>query len=428
MQILILGNGGREHALAWACSKDPSVQRVFVAPGNAGTAQEAKCSNVSMNPLDAQEIIAFVQQQDIDLTLIGPEAPLVAGVSDALRAAGLAVFGPSQAAAQLEGSKSYAKAFMSRHGIPTAGYRVFQELSPALAWLQTHPLPVVIKADGLAAGKGVVVAATLTEAQAAVRSMLEDNRFGQAGASVVIEEFLPGEEASFIVVSDGVHALPLATSQDHKRIGEGDTGPNTGGMGAYSPAPVVTALLHEKIMETVIYPTLRGMAAEGHPYSGFLYAGLMISPDGQIAVVEFNCRLGDPETQPILLRLQSSLPGLLQAALKQQLDQVSIHWDPRPALGIVLAAPNYPDTPVLGELITGLNHPDPEDVKTFLAGVRLEHQQCFTAGGRVLCVTALGATVQQARTNAFGRIHQLGGAALYYRRDIGHRALDSQNS
>ncbi len=425
MRILILGSGGREHALAWACASDERVSRVLVAPGNAGTALEPRCCNVELNIVDAQAVTRFAKEH-ADLTIIGPEAPLVAGVVDAMEAAGLRVFGPRQAAAQLEGSKAFAKAFMERHGIPTAHYAVFADLKQALNYLESHPAPIVIKADGLAAGKGVIVATTDAQARAAVTDMLSGNAFGEAGSRVVIEEFLDGEEASFIVMVDGEHVLPMATSQDHKRIGEGDTGPNTGGMGAYSPAPVVTPAVHAHIMRDIILPTVRAMAEEGTPYQGFLYAGLMIDRLGQAKVIEYNCRFGDPETQPIMMRLQSSLPALVEAALDRRLHEVEASWNPQPALGIVMAAPNYPDTPRTGDPITGLQEQDPAYVKTFMAGVRCQGEQLLTSGGRVLCVTALGDTVLQAQQRALLRAQSLGGAALQYRHDIGYRAIDRE--
>lgn len=422
MRILILGSGGREHALAWACASDERVSLVLIAPGNAGTAREPRCRNVDLNILDPLAVTNFAKDH-ADLTIIGPEAPLVAGVVDAMRAAGLRVFGPTQAAAQLEGSKAFAKAFMERHGIPTAHYAVFADLTQALHYLESHPAPIVIKADGLAAGKGVIVATSDEQARSAVTDMLSGHAFGQAGARVVIEEFLVGEEASFIVMVDGENVLPMATSQDHKRIGEGDTGPNTGGMGAYSPAPVVTPEVHAHIMRDIILPTVHAMAKDGHPYTGFLYAGLMIDGQGQAKVIEYNCRFGDPETQPILLRLESSLPQLIEAALDRRLHEVEARWNPYPALGIVMAAPNYPDTPRTGDPITGLDKDDPASVKTFMAGVRSEAGQLLTAGGRVLCVTALGPTVLQAQQRALLRAREIGGAALQYRQDIGYRAI-----
>ena len=353
MKILILGSGGREHALAWKCAQDARITKVFVAPGNAGTATENKCENIALNILDNNALLAFAKE-NVDLTIVGPEAPLVNGVVDAFSAAGLKIFGPTQYAAQLEGSKAFAKDFLARHNIPTAFYAVFTEVDAALAYVREKGAPIVIKADGLAAGKGVIVAMSLAEAEDAVRDMLADNKFGTAGARVVVEEFLAGEEASFIVMVDGKTALPMATSQDHKRVGEGDTGLNTGGMGAYSPAPVVTPAVHERVMREVIEPTVRGMAAEGHTYTGFLYAGLMIDDSGAPKVIEFNCRFGDPETQPIMLRLQTSLPVLVEQALAGQLDKAQAEWDPRPALGVVLAAGGYPGDVAKGAVIQGL--------------------------------------------------------------------------
>lgn len=423
MKVLVIGSGGREHALTWKITQSPQVSQVFIAPGNPGTASEPRCQNVAIAADDVAGLLSFAREQAIDLTVVGPEAPLVLGVVDAFRAAGLAIFGPSQAAAQLEGSKAFAKAFLARHAIPTAAYQVFEQLEPALAYLQQQGAPIVIKADGLAAGKGVVVAMTLEEAQAAVRDMLSGNAFGAAGSRVVIEEFMQGEEASFIVMVDGEHVLAMASSQDHKRVGDGDTGPNTGGMGAYSPAPVVTPAVHQRIMDEVIWPTVRGMAADGVPYTGFLYAGLMIDPQGAPRVVEFNCRFGDPETQPVMLRLQSDLVELLQAALQQRLDQVTAHWDPRPALGVVLAAAGYPDTPRKGDAISGLAQDHGALVKVFQAGTAARDGQVVTSGGRVLCVTALGDNVAVAQRHAYAAIDAIHWQGMFFRRDIGYRAV-----
>ncbi|HXH03812.1 MAG TPA: phosphoribosylamine--glycine ligase [Candidatus Competibacteraceae bacterium] len=423
MQVLVIGSGGREHALSWKVAQSPHVARVYVAPGNPGTAREPKCENVAIRADDIAALTAFARAQAIDLTIVGPEAPLVQGVVDAFRAAGLAIFGPSAAAAQLEGSKSFAKDFLARHRIPTAAYRVFSEVEPALAYVRQQGAPIVIKADGLAAGKGVVVAQTLSEAEAAVRDMLGGQAFGAAGSRVVIEEFMAGEEASFIVMVDGTHVLPMASSQDHKRVGDGDTGPNTGGMGAYSPAPVITPELHQRIMEQVILPTVRGMAADGMPYTGFLYAGLMITPAGQPKVVEFNCRFGDPETQPIMLRLRSDLVELVQAALAGHLDQISAEWDPRPALGVVLAAAGYPGEPRKGDAIAGLDGDFGADVKVFHAGTAERDGAMVTSGGRVLCVTALGATVAAAQANAYAAAQRISWDGMFYRRDIGYQAI-----
>lgn len=422
MNILILGSGGREHALAWKCAQDPRIDTVFVAPGNAGTATEAKCKNVALNLQDNAALLEFVAR-NVQLTIVGPEAPLVNGVVDAFRAAGQPIFGPHQYAAQLEGSKAFAKDFLARHHIPTAFYGVFTDLDQALAYIRDKGAPIVIKADGLAAGKGVIVAMNLAEAEAAVTDMLADNKFGAAGARVVIEEFLDGEEASFIVMVDGDHALPMATSQDHKRVGEADTGPNTGGMGAYSPAPVVTSAVHARVMEQVIKPTVAGMKAEGHPYVGFLYAGLMIDQAGNPKVIEFNCRFGDPETQPIMLRLTSSLVELVEQALAGQLAQASAEWDPRPALGVVLAAENYPETPATGDAIHGLPEAVSDNGKVFHAGTREQAGQILTQGGRVLCATALGDTIAQAQQNAYALADKITWRGMFMRRDIGWRAI-----
>lgn len=422
MNILILGSGGREHALAWKIAQDPAVTRVFVAPGNAGTVEEAKCENVALDILDNPAIIAFAQAQAVDLIIVGPEAPLVNGVVNACRNAGIKIWGPTQFAAQLEGSKAFAKHFLKRHGIPTAFYEVFTEVTPAKAFIDQHGAPIVIKADGLAAGKGVIVAMTVQEAYDAIDDMLAGNKFGDAGSRVVIEQFLDGEEASFICMIDGHNILPMATSQDHKRIGEGDTGPNTGGMGAYSPAPVVTPDVFDRVMSTIMRPTVDGMAADGHPYTGFLYAGLMIDSEGTARVIEFNCRFGDPETQPIMMRLQSSLVELVQAGLAGELPSHA-EWDSRPALGIVLAAENYPNDVRKGDMISGLGN-SPEDSKIFHAGTsRTADGHVITNGGRVLCVTALGDTVLEAQTTALeacGHVHFHG---MQYRSDIGYRAI-----
>ncbi len=426
MKILILGSGGREHALAWKCAQDARVETVYVAPGNAGTACENKCENVALDILNNAALVDFVRKQGVDLTIVGPEAPLVNGVVDAFRAAGLAVFGSEQYAAQLEGSKAFAKDFMAQHGIPTAFYQVFTDADQALAYVNEKGAPIVIKADGLAAGKGVIVAMTLAEAEAAVRDMLAGNKFGAAGARVVIEEFLDGEEASFICMVDGKTALPMATSQDHKRVGDGDTGPNTGGMGAYSPAPVVTPQVHARVMTDVIAPTVRGMAAAGHPYTGFLYAGLMIAPDGGVKVIEFNCRFGDPETQAILMRLQSSLLELVELALLQKLDTAQAKWDARAAVGVVLAAGGYPDTPRTGDVLTS-PAVENKDSKLFHAGTVLRKGAVLTSGGRVACATALGATVREAQHSAYALAHQVAAEGLFMRRDIGWRAIERQS-
>ncbi len=423
MQVLIIGGGGREHALAWKAAQSPRVEQVYVAPGNAGTALEPKTGNLAIAAEDIESLVAFARQQAIALTIVGPEAPLVAGVVDAFEAAGLRCFGPSAAAARLEGSKAFCKAFLQRHGIPTAGYRVFTELEPALAHVRDHELPLVIKADGLAAGKGVVIARERAEAEAALHDMLGHAVFGEAGRRVVIEEFLRGEEASFIVLVDGEHILPLASSQDHKARDDGDRGPNTGGMGAYSPAPVVTPEVHARILAEVIEPTVRGMAADGSPYRGFLYAGVMIAPDGMPKVLEFNCRCGDPETQPIMLRLRSDLIELIEAALDGCLDRVVADWDPRPALGVVLAASGYPGAYRKGDVIHGLPEGELAAGKVFHAGTALHGEQIITSGGRVLCVTALGADIAEAQQRAYRLVERIDWDGVYCRRDIGYRAL-----
>lgn len=424
MKILVIGAGGREHALAWKLAKSPRASEVFVAPGSAGTVREPRVHNVAIAANDIDSLLAFARDHAIDLTVVGPEAPLVAGIVDKFRAAGLRCFGPRKLAAQLEGSKAFAKGFLQRHNIPSARYAVFTELNPAIEYVRQHGAPIVIKADGLAAGKGVVVAHTLADAEQALHDMLGAHAFGAASARVVIEEFLDGEEASYIVISDGVHALPMASSQDHKRRDDGDLGPNTGGMGAYSPAPVVTSEVEQRILSEIIEPTLRGMAAEGAPFIGFLYAGLMIDKSGAPKVIEFNVRLGDPETQPILMRLKSDLLDLIDAAVDGRLDRAQAEWDPRPALGVVLAAQGYPGTPRSGDVIKGLDANFGDDVKVFHAGTKLDKQGCVvSAGGRVLTVCALGDELSQARDRAYAaleRIHLPGG---FYRRDIGYQAL-----
>ncbi|HVJ36777.1 MAG TPA: phosphoribosylamine--glycine ligase [Stenotrophomonas sp.] len=423
MKILVIGSGGREHALAWKIAQSARVTEVLVAPGNAGTASEAKCRNVAIKVNDLDGLLQLAQDEGVALTVVGPEVPLVAGVVDRFRAAGLRIFGPTAAAAQLEGSKAYAKDFLARHGIPTAYYAVHHETQAALAYVREKGAPIVIKADGLAAGKGVIVAMTLAEAEAAVHDMLSGNAFGDAGARVVIEEFLEGEEASFISMVDGVNALPMATSQDHKRVGDGDTGPNTGGMGAYSPAPVVTAEVHARVMREVVEPTVRGMIADGVPFTGFLYAGLMIDASGAPKVIEFNVRFGDPETQPVMLRLQSDLVELVEAAIDRRLDTVQAQWDPRPSLGVVLASRPYPDTPVTGEIIAGLA-PAPDDAKVFHAGTTLDAQgHVLSAGGRVLCVAALGDSVRDAQQRAYAALSQIHWPHEFHRKDIGWRAI-----
>jgi phosphoribosylamine--glycine ligase len=423
MKVLIIGNGGREHALAWKTAQSADVNTIFVAPGNPGTALEPKVENVAIGVEDIEALVAFAKENAIDLTIVGPEAPLVIGVVDAFRAAGLAIFGPTQAAAQLEGSKAFTKDFLARHDIPTAEYQNFTEIEPALAYLQEKGAPIVVKADGLAAGKGVIVAMTLQEAEGAVRDMLAGNAFGEAGHRVVIEEFLDGEEASFIVMVDGKNVLPMATSQDHKRVGNGDTGPNTGGMGAYSPAPVVTQAIHDRVMEDVIYPTVRGMAAENTPYTGFLYAGLMVMADGTPKVIEYNCRFGDPETQPIMLRLQSDLVELCLAAIDQKLDTVESKWDPRAAMGIVLAAGGYPADYAKGAIISGLPQQDVAGEKVFQAGTASRNGDIVTNGGRVLCATAMGDSVSEAQQRAYALTKQISWDGMFHRDDIGYRAI-----
>ncbi len=420
MKILVIGNGGREHALAWKLARSPRSTKIFVAPGNAGTAREEGVVNVPITGIP--ELVEFALAEKIVLTVVGPEAPLAAGVVDAFRAAGLKIFGPTQAAAQLESSKDYAKAFMVRHGIPTAAYDTFTDAALAHAYINRHGAPIVIKADGLAAGKGVVVAQTVEEAHAAVDMMLEGNKLGSAGARVVIEECLVGEEASFIVMADGQHVLPLATSQDHKRLKDGDQGPNTGGMGAYSPAPVVTPELHAKVMREVILPTMAGMAKDGIAYTGFLYAGLMIDSQGNAKVLEFNCRMGDPETQPIMMRMKSDFITLVEHAVNGTLDQVEAEWDRRAALGVVMAAANYPDTPRKGDAITGLPAAG-EDYHVFHAGTAEADGKVVTSGGRVLCVTALGDKISLAQRRAYEIAERIHFDGSQMRRDIGYRAI-----
>ncbi|EEX35725.1 phosphoribosylamine--glycine ligase [Vibrio metschnikovii] len=423
MQVLVIGSGGREHALGWKVAQNPQVETVFIAPGNAGTALEPKLENVNIAVEDIAGLVAFAQQKQIALTIVGPEIPLVLGVVDAFRDAGLPIFGPTQAAAQLEGSKAFTKDFLARHNIPTAAYANFTEIEPALAYVREQGAPIVVKADGLAAGKGVIVAMTLQEAEDAIQDMLADNSFGEAGSRVVIEEFLDGEEASFIVMVDGENVLPMATSQDHKRVGDADTGPNTGGMGAYSPAPVVTQDVHDRVMREVIYPTVRGMAAEGNPYTGFLYAGLMIDAQGTPKVIEYNCRFGDPETQPIMMRLQSDLVELCLAALDGKLDQVESKWDPRASIGIVLAAGGYPADYRKGDVISGLPTEEVAGEKVFHAGTSDQSGAVVTNGGRVLCATALGESVFQAQQRAYQLAKQIEWQGMFYRHDIGYRAI-----
>ncbi|MBR9856205.1 MAG: phosphoribosylamine--glycine ligase [Gammaproteobacteria bacterium] len=422
MKVLVIGGGGREHALAWKAAQSPNVSQVFVAPGNAGTELEPSLTNVAISATDIQDLLAFAKKEQVGLTIVGPEAPLVAGVVDAFEAEGMTIFGPSAAAAQLEGSKAFTKDFLARQQIPSADYQNFTQVEPALAYLREKGAPIVVKADGLAAGKGVIVAMTLEEAEAAVHDMLAGNAFGDAGSRVVIEEFLDGEEASFIVMVDGEHVLPMATSQDHKRVGDGDTGPNTGGMGAYSPAPVVTQEIHDRIMEQVIMPTVRGMAEEGHVYKGFLYAGLMIDKAGQPKVIEFNCRFGDPETQPIMLRLQSDLVELCLAGCKGELNTVTADFDPRASVGVVLAAGGYPGHYRQNDVITGI--PAETDVaKVFHAGTKFKDGELVTSGGRVLCATALGNTVTEAQANAYAAARQIEWQGVFCRSDIAYRAI-----
>lgn len=423
MKVLIIGGGGREHALAYKAAQSNGVSQVYVAPGNAGTALEPKLENVAIDVEDISALVTFAKQNAIALTIVGPEVPLVLGVVDAFQAEGLAIFGPSKAAAQLEGSKAFTKDFLARHKIPTAEYQNFTEIEPALAYLQQTGAPIVIKADGLAAGKGVIVAMTLDEAEDAVRDMLAGNAFGEAGSRVVIEEFLDGEEASFIVMVDGKNVLPFATSQDHKRVGNGDTGPNTGGMGAYSPAPVVTDEIHQRVMDEVIYPTIRGMASEGNDYHGFLYAGLMIMADGTPKVIEYNCRFGDPETQPIMMRLQSDLVELVQLAVDGKLDQATAKFDPRAAVGVVLAAGGYPQAYKKGDVISGLGQNESDVAKVFHAGTKDIDGNVTTNGGRVLCATALGETVTEAQQRAYDLAKTISWDGMFYRDDIAYRAI-----
>jgi phosphoribosylamine--glycine ligase len=426
MKILVIGSGGREHALAWKLAQSRRVSEVLVAPGNAGTAGEPKCRNVAVAATDIDGLLALADRQGVTLTVVGPEGPLVAGVVDRFRAAGHRIFGPTAAAAQLEGSKAFAKDFLARHGIPTAHYAVHTDVDAALAYVRDKGAPIVIKADGLAAGKGVIVAMTLAEAEAAITDMLAGNAFGAAGARVVIEEFLQGEEASFISIVDGATALPMATSQDHKRVGDGDSGPNTGGMGAYSPAPVVTSVVHARVMREIVEPTVRGMARDGVPFTGFLYAGLMIDASGAPKVIEFNVRFGDPETQPVMLRLQSDLVDLVEATIAGRLAGVEAQWDPRPSLGVVMAAEGYPGTPRSGDVISGWDVPDVADTKVFHAGTKLEGEHVVTAGGRVLCVCALGDSVADAQQRAYAELAGISWHGEFHRHDIGWRAIERE--
>ncbi len=423
MKVLIIGSGGREHALAWKCAASPRVSEVIVAPGNAGTATEARVRNVAVAADDLEGLASLAEREGVALTIVGPEVPLVLGITDLFQSRGLACFGPSKAAAQLEGSKAFTKEFLARHGIPTAGYRTFNRDSFDKAWLAAQRAPIVVKASGLAAGKGVIIAQTADEAVEAAESMLFSGRFGDSGAEVVIEEFLEGEEASFIVMCDGKHVVPMATSQDHKRIGDGDTGPNTGGMGAYSPAPVVTPDVHVRVMKTVIEPTVAGLAADGMPFVGFLYAGLMIAADGSPKVIEYNVRFGDPETQPILSRLRSDLTVLCEAALAGKLDSVQADWDPRAALGVVIAAGGYPDEVRKGDAISGLDAAAALPGKVFHAGTALKDGQVITSGGRVLCAVGLGETVRAAQSQAYALVDAIAFTGLQARRDIGYRAI-----
>ncbi len=423
MNILIIGSGGREHALAWKAAQSSQVKKVFVAPGNAGTALEANIENVAIDILDFAKLAEFVQNNGVELTIVGPEVPLVAGVVDYFNERNLPCFGPTKGAAQLEGSKAFTKDFLARHKIPTADYQNFTAVEPALTYLRAKAAPIVIKADGLAAGKGVIVAETLLQAEDAVRDMLSGNAFGEAGCRVVIEEFLAGEEASFIVMVDGKNILPMATSQDHKRVGDGDTGPNTGGMGAYSPAPVVTPEIHDRVIRDIIRPTVDGMAAEGNTYTGFLYAGLMINNAGVPKIIEYNCRFGDPETQPIMLRLQSDLVELCLAALKGDLNKVTAEWDSRAAIGVVLAAGGYPNNYNKGDVISGLPTVEIAGEKVFHAGTQSKDGNTLTNGGRVLCATALGNTVSEAQQRAYKLAEKISWNEMFYRKDIGYRAI-----
>jgi phosphoribosylamine--glycine ligase len=427
MKVLIVGSGGREHALAWKCAQSPKVSEVLVAPGNGGTATEPRVRNVDVAAEDVPGLVALAKREQVGLTIIGPEAPLVIGVVDAFQAAGLRCFGPRQAAAQLEGSKAYTKEFLKRHGIPTAAYATFTRDTFDPAWVRAQRTPIVVKASGLAAGKGVVIVDSADEAIATAESMFA-GQFGSAGDQVVIEEFLPGEEASFIVMADGRNILTMATSQDHKRLRDADAGPNTGGMGAYSPAPVVTRALHERIMREVIEPTIRGLAKDGTPYTGFLYAGIMVHPDGTPNVLEYNCRFGDPETQPIMMRLQSDLVALCEAALDRRLDQVQADWDPRAALGVVLAAAGYPETVRKGDPIEGLERAARLPGKVFHAGTRAADGRVFTNGGRVLCAVGLGTSVSLAQAQAYALVDEISWQGMQYRRDIGYRAVAREKS
>ena len=423
MKVLVIGSGGREHALAWRLAQSSRVEKIWVAPGNAGTAIEDKCENLAISSDDIEALLKFAVKQSIELTIVGPEAPLVAGIVDRFQQSGLKCFGPSAWCAQLEGSKSFAKDFMSRHNIPTAAYGAFTEIDAAIAFVRQQGAPIVVKADGLAAGKGVIVAQTEAEAETAIRDMLAGNAFGEAGHRVVVEEFLAGEEASFIVMADGKQALALATSQDHKAVGEGDTGANTGGMGAYSPAPVVDRAMNDRVMDEVIQPVIDGMAAEGHPFTGFLYAGLMVDAENNFKVLEFNVRFGDPETQPIMQRLLSDLSGLCETAIDGRLDEITALWDPRPALGVVLAAEGYPEAYKKGLPIKGLELTLPENIKVFHAGTQFDEDKVVTSGGRVLCVSAVGESVAEAQELAYAACENITWPGRFYRGDIGYRAV-----
>jgi len=428
MKVLIIGSGGREHALAWKCAQSADVDEVLVAPGNAGTALEAKVRNVDVSSDDIEALAGLARSENIGLTIVGPEAPLVAGIVDRFTEFGLPCFGPSAAAAQLEGSKAFSKDFLARHDIPTAAYQNFTKLDAALAYIRKQGAPIVIKADGLAAGKGVIVAMTLEEAEQAATDMLSGNKFGDAGARIVVEEFLAGEEASFIVITDGTTVVPMATSQDHKARDEGDVGPNTGGMGAYSPAPVVTPDIEQKVMDLVIRPTLEGMRTDGNNYVGFLYAGLMIMADGTPKVIEFNCRFGDPETQPIMARLKSDLAALCKATLDGTLGEQTTDWDPRASLGVVMAAGGYPESYGKGHVIKGLDDADSETQKVFHAGTAAGGDSVVTSGGRVLCVVGLGDTVEQAAAESYAAVNKINWDDVYFRGDIGHRAIARERS
>ena len=427
MKVLVIGNGGREHALTWKAAQSDLVSEVFVAPGNPGTALEPKTKNVNIGVCDIDALADFAEKEKIDLTIVGPEAPLVAGIVDEFKKRNLKIFGPTKAAAQLEGSKSFTKDFLMRHNIPTAKYKNFTDVNEALSYLDSVEIPVVVKADGLAAGKGVIVAQTKQEAKDAVKDMLSGNAFGEAGCKVVIEDFLSGEEASFIVMVDGKNVLPMATSQDHKRVGDGDQGPNTGGMGAYSPAPVVTKTVYDRVMEQIIYPTVKGMAAENNEYVGFLYAGLMIDDAGNPNVIEFNCRFGDPETQPIMMRMKSDLVELCDAACDGKLDTKTCEYDERPAVGVVLAAEGYPQSPRKGDVISGLESVAEPGSKIFQAGTKQTDGKIVTSGGRVLCATALGSDIKEARDNAYKLAETVSWNGMFYRNDIAYRAIARLN-